>query len=256
MFPLGAWQNLGMSEMATSDFMLVLGAALFGSTISGFIGMGGGILLLTVLFLCGLPPEVAIPVHAVVQLVSNGSRLALFRGHVRWGAWRVFALFALPCPVIGLMIADDLDPELTKVLIGALVIFATWRPKRASVDWKESRSFACVGLVAGTLGVVVGATGPLVAPFFLREGWKKEEVIATKAACQVFGHLQKVVAFGVIGFSFEAELLFIAPLALTVVLGTWAGKQLLTRISEQRFRFTYRVVLSALAVRLMLTPLL
>jgi uncharacterized membrane protein YfcA len=245
-----------MAELAMSELFVVLGAALFGSIISGMIGMGGGILLLTVLFLCGLPPEIAIPVHAVVQVISNGSRLALFREHVRWRAWRVFALFALPCPIVGLVIANDLDPELTKVLIGVLVIFATWRPKGLSVDWKESRSFACVGVLAGTLGVVVGATGPLVAPFFLREGWRKEEVIATKAACQVFGHLQKIIAFGLIGFSFEDELVFIFPLAVAVVIGTWTGKQLLSRLSEHRFRLTYRVVLSGLAIRLMLTPLL
>ena len=59
MFSLPAWQNHRMSDMAISEFMVVIGAALFGSTISGFIGMGGGILLLTVLSLVG-PPHVVV----------------------------------------------------------------------------------------------------------------------------------------------------------------------------------------------------
>jgi uncharacterized membrane protein YfcA len=98
--------------------------------------------------------------------------------------------------------------------------------------------------------VVVGATGPLIAPFFLRDGWAKEDIIATKAACQVFVHIQKIVAFGLIGFSFSEELIYVLPLAIAVILGTWCGKKVLAHLSEVRFRLIYRVVLSVLAIRL------
>ena len=243
-----------MAELELLTLVVLVGAALVGSTLSGFLGMGGGIFLLTVLFLCGLEPALAIPIHALVQLTSNGTRAVLFREHVRWSAWRTFALCALPFPVLGLALASRLDPEQTKVMIGALVIFATWKPKGWKVAWGERPAFAAVGVVAGTLGVVVGATGPLIAPFFLRDGWRKEEIVATKAACQVFIHVQKILAFGFVGFSFAKELPHVVPLAAAVILGTWCGKKILAHLSEARFRMTYRVVLTGLALRLLATP--
>lgn len=249
-------QNRAMSQLDLVTTLVLIASAFLGATISGFLGMGGGIFLLTVLFLCGLEPAVAIPVHALVQLTSNGSRAVLFRERVRWSALRVFALVALPFPLLGLALADRMDPEVTKVAIGALVLFATWRRKGGAVQWGEARSFAAVGVLAGTLGVVVGATGPLVAPFFLRDGWEKEDIIATKAACQIYVHLQKIVAFGLVGFSFSEELRYVAPLALAVVFGSWCGKKVLSHLSEERFRLIYRIVLSGLALRLLVEPLL
>ena len=243
-----------MAALGLFTLVVLVGAALVGSTLSGFLGMGGGIFLLTVMFLCGLEPALAIPIHALVQLTSNGTRAVLFREHVRWSAWRTFALCALPFPVLGLALASRLDPEQTKVMIGALVIFATWKPKGWKVAWGERPAFAAVGVVAGTLGVVVGATGPLIAPFFLRDGWRKEEIIATKAACQVFIHVQKILAFGFVGFSFAKELPHVVPLAAAVILGTWCGKKILAHLSEARFRMAYRVVLTGLALRLLATP--
>ncbi len=240
-----------MAELELMTLVVLVGAALVGSTISGFLGMGGGIFLLLVLFLCGLEPALAIPIHALVQLTSNATRAVLFRKHVRWSSWRTFALCALPFPVLGLALAAQLDSQQTRVMIGALVIFATWKPKNWKVGWGERSSFAAVGVLAGTLGVVVGATGPLTAPFFLRDGWSKEEIVATKAACQVFIHLQKIVAFGVVGFAFAAELPRVLPLAAAVVVGTWVGKKILSRLSEARFRLIYRVVLTGLALRLL-----
>ncbi len=243
-----------MAELELLTLAVLVGAALVGSTISGFLGMGGGIFLLTVLFLCGLEPALAIPIHALVQLTSNGTRAVLFREHVRWSAWRTFALCALPFPVLGLAVAGLLDPDQTKVMIGCLVIFATWKPKGWRVGWGERPAFAAVGVVAGTMGVVVGATGPLIAPFFLREGWRKEEIVATKAACQVFVHVQKIIVFGFVGFAFAEELPRVVPLALAVIVGTWCGKKILARLTEARFRMAYRVVLTGLALRLMATP--
>ena len=243
-----------MAELEVGTLLILIAAAFVGATVSGFLGMGGGILLLTVLFLCGLEPSVAIPVHALVQLSSNSSRALLFRRHIRWPAWKVFALCAIPFPLLGLVLAGAMDEEPTKFLIGVLVLFATWKPKGWRVGWSEAPAFAAAGALAGSLGVVVGATGPLIAPFFLRDGWKKEEIIATKAACQIFIHLQKIVVFGALGFAFGAELIFVLPLALSVVLGTWCGKKVLSHLSEERFRLMYRVVLTLLALRLLASP--
>ena len=99
-------------------------ASLAGATLSGFMGMGGGILLLMIMFLAGLDPVLVIPVHALVQLASNGTRVVAYRSHVRWAPLGLFALCALPFPALGLLIADALDTEWTRFAVGMVAITA------------------------------------------------------------------------------------------------------------------------------------
>ena len=54
---------------------LLFGVTIVTSIISGVLGMAGGLVLLAAL-LVRLDPVVAIPVHGIVQLASNGSRAA------------------------------------------------------------------------------------------------------------------------------------------------------------------------------------
>jgi uncharacterized membrane protein YfcA len=74
---------------ADFTYWLELGVvAVLTSVVSGVMGMAGGMLLLAVMLL-RLEPAVAIPVHGVVQLVSNASRAFFLRRQVRWDAvWR------------------------------------------------------------------------------------------------------------------------------------------------------------------------
>ena len=81
--------------MSGAELLIVALAALLGSAITAIAGLGGGILLLSVL-LQFLDPLEAIPVHAVIQLASNSSRALILRRDVDWGVVARFSLFLLP----------------------------------------------------------------------------------------------------------------------------------------------------------------
>ena len=71
---------------------LLFAVAFATAILSAVIGFAGGIVLLGVMLLF-FEPLVAIPLHAVVQLMSNGSRAYIQREHIDWSiVWR----FALP----------------------------------------------------------------------------------------------------------------------------------------------------------------
>ena len=55
--------------------------AIITSTISGSIGMAGGILLLTAMTFF-LTIDVIIPIHGLVQLASNSTRAGILRKHI------------------------------------------------------------------------------------------------------------------------------------------------------------------------------
>ncbi|MGY8806008.1 MAG: TSUP family transporter, partial [bacterium] len=96
--------------------------------LSAIVGMAGGITLLSVMLLF-YDPLLAIPLHGVVQLVSNSSRAVIHREHLRWNLiWR-YGVLLLPLGFIGIEISQQLPPSITKAAIGLFVLFATWAPK-------------------------------------------------------------------------------------------------------------------------------
>ena len=163
--------------MSLISVALLTVAAFVTATISGVLGMGGGMVLLGVMAAM-LPAAWVVPVHGVVQLCSNGVRTALFLPHVRW---RIFLTYVGPA-TLGL-IAATMVWSGTKlawfkpgigVFILCFLIYRRYKPGLRNVPvWV----YAPVGLVVGFLAIFVGSTGPFLAPFFLRDDFEKENFI-------------------------------------------------------------------------------
>jgi uncharacterized membrane protein YfcA len=230
--------------------LILIPVALIASLISGAIGMGGGIALLAVMAML-LEPGVVIPIHGVVQLVSNTSRTLILLRRVRW---TIFFLY-LPAQILGVCLAIAIyqGSPLTwlKPAIGGFVLaYLAWerfKPKRLILPlW----IFAPAGLVGGLLTILVGATGPFLAAFFLRDDIDREAIVATKAMIQTVGHLAKIPAFLAIGFPYGRHLDLIVPLLLCAVVGTWAGTRILKRMDSRLFDLAFRSVLGLLGLRL------
>ena len=107
-----------------------------------------------------------------------------------------------------------------------------------------------MGTIVGILNVTFGATGPLIAPFFLNLGLTRFELIGSKAAAQMGGHVAKIVVFGLVGFAYANWLGLLSSLCLAVVGGTWLGTRVLGRVNEVWVVRIYRFVLTMVALRL------
>lgn len=235
--------------------IIILGIAAFlTSTLSAIIGMAGGITLLAVLLLF-LEPLTAIPIHGVTQLVSNGSRVAFQWENIRWGLIARFALLLLPMGAIGIHFAQGMNPVHLKILIGLCIILFTWLPKFAFMKWmhnreKLNRRFFFLGGLVGFVSVIIGATGPLIAPFFLNIGLSRQGIIGTKAACQSVGHFVKLLLFGAVGFAYWDHLPLLGLLCGATLLGSWFGTRILHRVTETAFTLIYRSLLTLIALKL------
>lgn len=232
--------------------IVLVPVALVASTISGAIGMGGGIALLAVMASI-LEPSTIIPIHGIVQLVSNSSRALILLKRVRWS---IFLLY-LPAQILGVVIAISIyqGSPMTwlKPAIGVFVIaFLIWdrfKPKRLQLPLIV---FMPAGFVGGLLTIFVGATGPYLAAFFLRDDIDREQIVATKAVIQMVGHLAKIPAFMSIGFSYGQHIGLILPLLACAILGTWIGTRLLKRMDQRLFVLGFRIALAILGLRLIL----
>lgn len=233
-------------------YWLELGAVTVGTSIvSGVMGMAGGMLLLSVMLL-RLDPAVAIPVHGVVQLVSNGSRAFFLRKHVRWRAvWR-FAWPLVPAGALGLLLLGRVPVSASRVGIGVFVLAATWLKSFFAIQRGDGaeRALPVGGALVGFFSTLIGATGPLLGPFILALELGSQPTIATMAACQIFQHGSKVALFGIRGFELGQYLVPCLLLCVAATLGSAIGTRLLDHIPEKPFKLGVRLVLTALAVHL------
>ena len=243
--------------MALGLASALVAAAFFTAIISAVVGMGGGLTLLG-LMTAALPPTWVVPLHAVVQLFSNFTRTLVF---LRQVSWKIFLVYLLPMAggvALGTLAWRPTQMGYLKPAIGLFILcFLAWRRFGAERFGQKNLplwTFAPVGLFVGFLTLFVGATGPFVAPFFLRDDLSKEQSVATKAACQAIGHALKVPAFLSLGFDFSPHLPLVAAMVLAVVVGTVVGKAILHRISRRFFLILFESVLVAMAAWLLLGP--
>lgn len=229
--------------------------AFFTAILSAIVGMAGGMTLLTVM-LWLMPPLAAIPLHGAIQLASNFSRTVIQREHARYDLlWR-YGLPLVPMGVLGLLAAQRIPERALEAAIGAFVLVATWRPAwlalGALLGASPGLRFGALGVAAGFLNVTIGATGPLVAPFFLNLGMTRQAVIGTQAGVQALGHVVKILLYAGFGFAFREQLPLLIGGGAAAIAGTWVGSRLLERISERGFTRLYKGVLTALALQLVL----
>ena len=231
--------------------LLLAAAALGTSILSAILGMGGGILLLA--WMLGFVSHgEAIPMHAAVQIASNGTRVMAFIRNVDGDAFGRFLIGVVPGGAIGYLLLwslgqpDRSEPYL-KLLIGAYILAATFirkgnTAKRSAGFWWD---FPLMGLAAGTAALTLGAVGPLIAPLFARRDFVKERLIATKAVCQLSTHAIKIPAFLFLRELDVSRLGVVTLVMIAMVIpGTLIGKRLLQRVSDRHFRIAYRVALT------------
>src|SRR5437667_10907711 len=88
-----------------------------------------------------------------------------------------------------------------------------------------------------TLVLLSGVAVPLRDSFFLCGKLDRCEIIATKAACQIFGHAAKLIYFGAVIDQAANVDPVVAGLAIAAsMLGTTLAAQVLTRMSDAQFR--------------------
>jgi len=218
--------------------------------------MGGGVILLAVMASL-LEPAMVIPLHGLVQMITNGTRSFLLLGRVRWDVFGLYVPFQLLGVIVAATVYVETSLQWLRPTIGGFVLaYLLWdrfKPQRLRVPlWV----LAPAGFGGGLLTIFVGATGPYLAAFFLREDMSKEQIVATKAAIQMVGHVAKIPAFLAIGFPYREHVDVVLPLVGVAILGTWLGTRLLHRMRAATFGRAFRLVLAALALRLVLDPVI
>ncbi|WPZ34343.1 sulfite exporter TauE/SafE family protein [Thalassobaculum sp. OXR-137] len=220
------------------------------SLMTAALGLGGGILMVAAMASV-VPPAALIPVHGLVQLGSNSGRALLFHRFIRRPIVLWFLLGAIVGVTIGAQVAVRLPREVLLVVVGGFVLVTTWMPSLGRYKIPD-RGFTIIGAVTAFITMFAGATGPFLAPFLSPERLgDRHATIGTFAACMTLKHGLKVTAFAALGFAYVPWLPLIGLMIVSGFLGTMAGRQIVNRMPEARFRTAFRILLTALALRLL-----
>lgn len=235
-------------ELGAIPAILLVAASFFTSALTAAFGIGGGVVLLTLLGYA-LPVAALIPVHGVVQLGSNAGRVYIQRAHVAWTAVLPFLGGAAIGAAAGAPFVTAFSDPPLKIALGVFIVAVTW-VRIPGLSRGGPVLFALGGLLTTFATMFFGATGPLTAAFFEKALPERRQYSGTHAAAMTLSHGFKIIAFGFAGFAFAAWLPFLAAMIASGLAGTYAGAHVLTRMPEARFRLAFRILITVLALDL------
>lgn len=232
--------------MQTGLFIII--AAGLCAVISGLFGMAGGLVFMGIIASL-MSVSAAMVVHGVVQSVSNGSRSAILREHVRWDilGWQLLGAI----PAIGIMLLVAFTPNKAQLFLALGVLpLLLWLPKGvlAGDAEKPLHAILCGAMVMG-LNLSAGVAGPALDFFYVKTALTRKAIVATKAVTMLASHLVKIGYFGIPllraeGFSDLPSIWVLIFAIPAVVLGTKIGTSLLDRFSDVGFRKYTRILVT------------
>lgn len=230
---------------------IVLGLlTFFTSTIAGIVGLGGGMLLIAVLP-SFLPINALIPVHGLTQMSSNFSRAVFGYKDVQYETIPKFLIGSLAGIALFASIISMISLEYVPLFIGVYILLSLWS-KKFNDKIKKYENYYLVGFLQSGLSIVVGATGPLTMTLLLKDYEDKDKVVATGAALMSISHILKVFVFMYFGFVFFDYIGIIVAMVIGAVAGSYAGTKLRNKIDGKKFTTLLKVLLSALALKLII----
>ena len=235
------------------EIAILVVASFVSSAWTAVIGMGGGIFLISIM--PGLlPAEAIIPIHGIIQFTSNITRAAFGLRDVVWKLIWPFAAGALLGALIGYPVLGQFPTEILPLLLGIFIIFLVWAPWVLK-NLKLPGGFFTLGTIETFMTLFVGVAGPLTGPFLIKEKLAKDQIVVTSAVISLIAHGLKIVTFGILGFVFAPYLLLILGMIVSVTLGSWVGTRIRHYVSEEFFLKLFKIVVTLLAGRMILSGL-
>lgn len=222
--------------------------ALVTSMLAAIVGFGGGMLLIAILP-AFLGSNVIIPIHGLVQLASNSSRMLFSLKYVKWELLPRF----LCGSVIGALVVgyglSHISMDYVPVAIGLYILLNIWSP-RFSDFVSRYENYYLIGFLQTGLGLVVGATGPLALSVLTKQLQSKDEIIATSSLFMTISHSAKIPVYLSVTASIFSDLNLIVCMVVGAVLGSFLGTRLRLSARNDYIISIIKVLLTLLSVKM------
>ena len=242
MVDINAFVPADMSQLA---FFLLILASLVTSFMTAAFGIGGGVVLIVVMALL-VPPVALIPVHGIIQLGSNGGRVAIMAKDVVWRPMIPFVIGALIGAIAGGLVAVQLPIWLVQLGLGIFILIVVF----IKMPPIQKKYVFAGGIISSFLTMFFGATGNFIAAMVKTMKLDPLPHVATHSMMMTFQHLIKVIVFGFIGFHFAPYWPLIFVMLISGFIGTVIGRQFLIKAGQHYFKPILNTILALAALRL------
>lgn len=214
---------------------------IFAFWLSAICGGGASLILIPALNL--LLPTSVVPFSLTVgTLTSSASRIFVFKKHIRWNIFLWFVPFSIPAVILGAFLIKYINPIYLQIIVGVFLIanipqlFISRKKQKEEEKPYPRFVLAIVGFFAGFVSGITGAIGLLFNRFYLKYGLSKEEIVATRAANEIFLHLIKLIIYVLLGLYSKSAITVGLVLAIATVISSYTVKYILPFLSEYIFR--------------------
>jgi uncharacterized protein len=200
--------------------------AAFGTAVFHSVGGFAGGLLLAICLAPILGVKETVPVTATAMIVSNMTRVWVFRHSIEWRAFAAVFVTAVPFIILSAVVYISLPVEIVALLLGSFLILSV--PLRRFMERRNFR-VGLKGLAGAAVpyGLISGSTfgaGMMLAPFLLGFGLAGEYLIGTVAALGFGLNLTKSLVFGFSPLLGQALLLKGVLIGLCTIPGAFVGR--------------------------------
>ncbi len=146
---------------------------------------------------------------------------------------------ALVGAILGSFVLSTLDLEWVVVIVAVFLIgsaLSSFLQKSEQSFTVKLWYFLVGGFVYAFLSGLIGSMGPIIAPFYINYGLKKEELLGTQAFVRCFVHSVKLVAYFAFGTLQLPYVGYGIAIGLASFPGNFLGGLVLEKISEKLFR--------------------
>ena len=210
------------------------------------------------------------PVITIGMFLGNAHRVLLFWREINWELTMWYAPGAIIGSFLGAYTFTQIHLDWLQLIIGVFlivsaVLFAIEKnpviaevktdlltePPKDSLSINESGHklkawyIMPAGFLKAFVSGLVGTTGPVLNPFYLRYGLVKEQLLATKATHVVIIHLVKIITYGAFAALSREEVIAGLAIGLAAIPANLVGKAILSRMSPDQFR---QIVLAFMSV--------
>lgn len=221
--------------------VLLFAGTILALWISAICGGGASLILIPILNL--LLPASLVPFSLTIgTFTSSASRIAVFKQHINWKIFLWFVPFSIPAVLLGAYLIKYVNPNYLQLIVAFFLIanlpqlFASKNKTEESGKEYPKYALALIGFSAGFISGITGAVGLLFNRFYLKFRLKKEEIVATRAANEVFLHLIKLIIYISLGLYSNPALWLGIAIAAAAVISSYTVKYILPHLSENLFK--------------------
>jgi len=234
-------------------FLLAL-AGFFAFAFSTIAG-GGGALILVPFVDFVLGSRAVAPVVQLGNFIGRPTRIFLFWKHIDWRITRTYLPLAIVGAWIGTWLFVNVNATVIQLAIALFLISTLWQfrwGKSAKSFPMKLGYFAPLGFVVAIISTLIGATGPVLNPFYLNYGVEKEVLIATKAVNSFLLAIAQLSFYTFFGALYGNMWYYGLSIGVGASLGNYLGKFLLQKISDKSFRLILVIFMALSGVIILL----